>query len=50
MMHDFYNEKNGLFLIIASSFTFHSVIIIALALVVWFGPKKEPPPQIPFLN
>nr|AGS52211.1 siderophore-mediated iron transport protein [uncultured bacterium contig00052] len=50
MMHDFYNEKNGLFLIIASSFTFHSVIIIALALVVWFGPKKEPPPQIPFFE
>jgi protein TonB len=50
MSYDFYNEKNDFFSVIAASFVFHAILVIAFILIAWLGPAKEPPPPIPFFE
>jgi len=50
MYSDFYNEKNDYLSIIGASLLFHLAIVVALLIVVWLRPAKEPPPPIPFFE
>jgi len=50
-MHpEFYNEKNNLSSIIATSLLFHLTIVIILLAIVFLKPPKENPPPIPFFE
>jgi len=50
MNSNVYSEESDIFTIIAVSFLFHSVIIVALLIVIWLKPVKEIPPPIPFFE